>query len=56
MDKEIRTIFVEANGIEFEVNNCGTGDKFTICLHEFSEHTFCWRYQLPFLSRLGYTV
>ncbi|RME55621.1 MAG: alpha/beta fold hydrolase [Deltaproteobacteria bacterium] len=53
---EIETIFVRAGGLEFEVDTCGKGEKFAICLHGFPEHAFSWRYQLPLLARLGYTV
>ncbi|RME02379.1 MAG: alpha/beta fold hydrolase [Deltaproteobacteria bacterium] len=53
---EIETIFVQAGGLEFEVDTCGEGEKFAICLHGFPEHAFSWRYQLPLLARLGYTV
>jgi pimeloyl-ACP methyl ester carboxylesterase len=54
MDGGIETIFVEANGLRFEVQQCGTGDRLALCLHGFPEHAHSWRYQLPLLSRLGY--
>jgi len=50
----IRTEMVEANGLSFEVDKCGSGDKLAICLHGFPEHSFSWRYQLPYLAELGY--
>mgnify|MGYP003388138355 CR=1 FL=1 len=50
----IRTEMVEANGLNFEVDKCGNSDKLAICLHGFPEHSFSWRYQLPFLAELGY--
>jgi pimeloyl-ACP methyl ester carboxylesterase len=53
-DKRIRTEFVPANGLSFEVDKCGAGDKLAICLHGFPEHSFSWRYQLPMLAELGY--
>ena len=53
-DPSIRTTFVEANGLTFEVDQCGDGDKLAICLHGFPEHSFSWRYQLPMLAALGY--
>ncbi len=53
-DKAIRTEFVAANGLNFEVDKCGSGDKLAICLHGFPEHSFSWRYQLPMLAGLGY--
>jgi len=53
-DRRIRTEFVEANGLRFEVDKCGTGDKLAICLHGFPEHSFSWRYQLPMLAEAGY--
>ena len=51
---EIRTEFVAANGLTFEVDKCGDGDKLAICLHGFPEHAFSWRYQLPMLASMGY--
>jgi pimeloyl-ACP methyl ester carboxylesterase len=56
MEHQIKTEFVKANGIEFEVHVCGSGDKFAICLHGCPEHAFSWRFQLPLFSRLGYTA
>jgi len=53
-DARIRTEFVAANGLTFEVDKCGSGDKLAICLHGFPEHSFSWRYQLPMLADLGF--
>lgn len=53
-DERITTRFVEANGLTFEVDECGDGDTLAICLHGFPEHSFSWRYQLPMLADLGY--
>ncbi|MDA1095110.1 MAG: alpha/beta hydrolase [Acidobacteria bacterium] len=50
------TRFVEANGLRFEVTECGAGDRLALCLHGFPECAFSWRYQLPLLARLGYRV
>lgn len=53
-DPRIETCFVDANGLRFEVDTCGTGDRLALCLHGFPEHSFSWRYQLPLLAELGY--
>jgi len=53
-DSRIRTEFVSFDGLSFEVDKCGQGDKLAICLHGFPEHSFSWRYQLPMLADLGY--
>jgi len=53
-DPRIETVFVEANGLQFEVDTCGTGDRLALCLHGFPEHSFSWRYQLPMLAELGF--
>lgn len=45
-----------ANGLTFEVDHCGDGDRLALCLHGFPECSFSWRYQLPLLARLGYTA
>jgi epoxide hydrolase 4 len=50
----IRTEFVEANGLRFEVDKCGSGDKLALCLHGFPELNFSWRFQLPMLAAAGY--
>lgn len=55
-DPRIQTTFVEANGLKFEVDQCGDGDKLALCLHGFPEHSFSWRYQLPVLAELGFTA
>lgn len=55
-DVPVRTNFVQANGLTFEVDQCGNGDKFALLLHGFPESKFSWRYQMPLLARLGYTV
>lgn len=55
-DARIRTEFVEANGLRFEVDMCGHGDELALCLHGFPEHSFSWRHQLPMLADLGYQV
>jgi len=55
-DFPIRTAFVKANGLTFEVDQCGSGDKFALLLHGFPESKFSWRYQMPLLAKLGYTV
>ena len=54
VDDRIRTEFVEANYLRFEVDMCGDGDKLALCLHGFPEHSISWRYQLPMLAELGY--
>lgn len=53
-DPRIRTEFVEANRMRFEVDVCGDGDRLALCLHGFPEHSFSWRHQLPMLADLGY--
>jgi pimeloyl-ACP methyl ester carboxylesterase len=51
---DIRTEFVTANGLSFEVQMCGEGRKLALCLHGFPEHAHSWRYQLPLLAQMGY--
>ena len=55
-DTKIRTEMVEANGLTFETNMCGNGNKLALLLHGFPESNFSWRFQLPLLAELGYTV
>jgi epoxide hydrolase 4 len=56
MTHEIQTRFVNANGLTFEVDQCGTGPKFALLLHGFPESKYSWRYQMPLLAESGYTV
>ncbi len=53
-DPQIQTRMVEANGLRFEVDECGSGDRLALCLHGFPEHSHSWRFQLPILAELGY--
>ena len=53
---EISTASVEANGLAFEVDMCGEGEKLALLLHGFPESKFSWRFQLPLFARLGYTA
>jgi pimeloyl-ACP methyl ester carboxylesterase len=46
--------FVNANGIRFEVDVMGKGDRLALCLHGFPENRYSWRHQLPLLAELGY--
>ena len=55
-DAPVTTAFVNANGLTFEVDQCGTGEKFALLLHGFPESKFSWRFQIPLLARLGYRV
>jgi pimeloyl-ACP methyl ester carboxylesterase len=50
------TITVEANGLRFEVEAWGAGDRLALCLHGFPEHAYSWRLQGPLLAELGYRV
>ena len=56
IDDSIRTEFVSANGLRFEVDMCGdqSSKKLAICLHGFPEHSVSWRNQLPMLAALSY--
>jgi pimeloyl-ACP methyl ester carboxylesterase len=47
---------IEANGLSFEVDQCGDGAKFALLLHGFPESKFSWRHQMPLLAELGYTA
>ncbi|MCY4660796.1 MAG: alpha/beta hydrolase [Acidobacteria bacterium] len=54
MSRRIETHAVHANGLTFEVDACGEGDRLALCLHGFPELAFSWRHQLPLLARLGW--
>jgi pimeloyl-ACP methyl ester carboxylesterase len=52
----MQTMFVEANGLRFEVLEEGTGERLALCLYRFPEHAISWRYQIPVLAGMGYRV
>jgi pimeloyl-ACP methyl ester carboxylesterase len=45
---------LSANGLSFELLECGAGDRLALCLHGFPSHPICWREQLPALAALGF--
>jgi len=45
---------LSANGLDFELLECGEGDRLALCLHGFPSHAVCWREQLPALAALGF--
>ena len=53
---EVKTEFVQANGLQFEVLTCGTGDALALCLHGFPEVASSWREQMVAVAELGYRV
>jgi epoxide hydrolase 4 len=55
-DSEITQRFVDANGIRFELAECGTGDRLALCLHGFPELNYSWRFQMPMLAAKGWRV
>lgn len=50
----ITTTFVKANGLTFEVDQCGDGERFALLLHGFPESKHSWRFQMPLLAEMGY--
>ena len=50
----VKTEFVDANGLVFETDQCGDGNRLALFLHGFPEHSFSWRYQLPLFAEMGY--
>ncbi len=47
---------INANGLNFELAECGSGDRLALCLHGFPELNFSWRFQMPLLAKLGWRV
>jgi epoxide hydrolase 4 len=54
--QQVKTHFIKANGLCFEVDECGSGERLALCLHGFPECSYSWRYQMPLLAELGYQV
>ncbi|MBK8631259.1 MAG: alpha/beta hydrolase [Sphingomonadales bacterium] len=52
----ITTRFVQANGLTFELAECGSGPRLALCLHGFPELNFSWRHQMPMLAQKGWRV
>ncbi len=48
--------FIEANGLRFELAECGSGDRLALCLHGFPELNYSWRHQMPLLAAKGWRV
>jgi len=55
-DIQVTTRMIEANGLTFETDVCGSGEKLALLLHGFPESKHSWRFQVPLLAELGYTV
>ncbi len=53
---ELKTEWVEANGLRFEVLTCGEGPRLALCLHGFPEIALSWREQMLALAREGWRV
>jgi epoxide hydrolase 4 len=48
--------FVAANGLSFELAECGSGPRLALMLHGFPELNFSWRHQMPLLATKGWRV
>jgi pimeloyl-ACP methyl ester carboxylesterase len=51
---DIRTHVIRANGLDFTVDEAGSGDSVALLLHGFPESRLSWRAQLPVLADLGW--
>lgn len=47
---------IDANGLTFEVDECGEGEDVALLLHGFPESRYSWRHQIPLLAGLGWRV
>ena len=45
---------ISANGLDFAIDECGSGDAVALCLHGFPESRHSWRHQLPALAAQGW--
>ena len=50
----IRTGRIEANGLNFAIDECGEGPDVALFLHGFPESRRSWRHQLPVLAAQGW--
>ena len=50
----ITTRKIEANGLSFTIDECGSGDSVALFLHGFPESRYSWREQLPLLAQMGW--
>jgi epoxide hydrolase 4 len=46
----------EANGLQFELAECGSGERLALCLHGFPELNYSWRFLMPVLAAKGWRV
>lgn len=51
---QITSRAIEANGLTFQIDECGEGDRVALFLHGFPESKHSWRFQLPLLAKLGW--
>jgi epoxide hydrolase 4 len=51
---DIRTRTIQANGLDFTIDEAGTGDNVALFLHGFPESRLSWREQLPALADMGW--
>jgi epoxide hydrolase 4 len=56
MAPERRYQSIRANGLDFNVAVCGSGERLALCLHGFPESSFSWRHQMAVLAELGFRV
>ena len=54
MTLPISSRVIEANGLDFAIDECGEGDCVALLLHGFPECRISWRHQLPALAALGW--
>jgi len=47
---------IQANGLEFEVDTLGSGDRLLLMLHGFPEHSVSWRFQMSYFAERGFRV
>lgn len=54
--ERIETRLINANGLSFEIDQAGSGERFALLLHGFPESKHSWRHQLPALAAQGFTA